>query len=295
MGNLVLGLLSLLLHKSFSNPPDGKHDFRQSQILAQIPTTVETILKKFNLEGKTTTYAVCPQCHHTYAPKFNAGSRQATYPKECTNRLHPSDTSTCDTKLLRTDLDDDDQQPILKTYIYNEFHNYVAGLLSRKDLEDSIDSACDKAMDLINSGESPSVIETIFQADFVREFKGPDKEKLFVNRPEKEARLIFVFNVDFFSAEGQTIHGPTASCGLISAACLNLPVEKRYKSENMYVAGVIPGPKSPSGTALNHYMRPLIDDLLVSWERGVFYSRTANHPQGQSARSAACVWANDLP
>ncbi len=295
MGNLVLGLVSFLLMQSFSGPPDNKPDFRQSQILAQIPTTVETILKKFNLEGKTTTYAVCPQCHHTYAPKFNAGSRQAIYPKECTNRSSPSSTSTCNTKLFQTNLDYDGQQTLLKTYVYNEFHDYVASLLSRKDLEDSIDSACDEAMASISNGNSPSAIENIFQADFVREFKGPDEEKLFIDRTAQEARLIFVFNVDFFSAEGQTIHGATASCGLVSAACLNLPVELRYKSENMYVAGVIPGPTNPSGLALNHYIRPLIDDLLVSWERGVYYSRTANYPQGRTARSAACVWANDLP
>ncbi len=173
----------------------------------QIPTTVETILKKFDLDGKTTTYAVCPQCHCTYAPKFKAGSERAIYPELCTNQVYP-ESSKCDAKLLSVSLDDDDHQPVLKSYVYNHFHDYVAGLLSRKDLEDSIDEACDKAMDSIKKNEHPPVAETIFEADFIREFKGPDEEKLFVDRPANEARLFFVFNVDFFSAEGQTVHGP---------------------------------------------------------------------------------------
>ncbi len=37
----------------------------------------------------------------------------------------------------------------------------------------------------------------------------------------------------------------------------------------MYVAGIIPGPKEPHDDELNHYIRPVIDDFLVSW-RGVF-------------------------
>ena len=43
----------------------------------------------------------------------------------------------------------------------------------------------------------------------------------------------------------------------------------RYKPENMFLAGVIPGPKEPPLTALNHYLKPLVDDLIDFWETGV--------------------------
>ena len=51
-----------------------------------------------------------------------------------------------------------------------------------------------------------------------------------------------------------TICGASTSSGIIAAACLNLPLEIRYKPENMYLAGVITGPKEPRLTELNHYM-----------------------------------------
>jgi len=36
----------------------------------------------------------------------------------------------------------------------------------------------------------------------------------------------------------------------------------------MYLAGIIPGPTEPSGDQLNHFLEPLIDELIDSWERG---------------------------
>ena len=55
---------------------------------------------------------------------------------------------------------------------------------------------------------------------------------------------------------------------------LNLPPSSRYKAENMYLAGVIPGPREPSLTQINHLLRPLISELLQFWDPGVWYTRT---------------------
>ena len=61
-----------------------------------------------------------------------------------------------------------------------------------------------------------------------------------------------------------TVRGASTSSGIISMACLNLPLDVRYKPENMYLAGIIPGPKQPSLENLNHYIRPLIAQLAIS-------------------------------
>ncbi|KAF9471042.1 hypothetical protein BDN70DRAFT_791287, partial [Pholiota conissans] len=63
MGDLVLGLLTIMLRCS-----------DQRSVIDDIPVTLETVVKKFNLEGKTTTYAVCPTCNCTYPPTFLPGS-----------------------------------------------------------------------------------------------------------------------------------------------------------------------------------------------------------------------------
>ena len=83
-----------------------------------------------------------------------------------------------------------------------------------------------------------------------------------------KGRLLFSVNVDFFNIEGNHQRNATTSCGIISCACLNLPPDIRYKPENMYLAGIIPGPLEPSGDQLNHFLEPLIEDMVESWERG---------------------------
>src|SRR6266568_3875659 len=78
------------------------------------------------------------------------------------------------------------------------------------------------------------------------------------------------------------------------ATCVNLPFNIRYKPENMYIT-IVPGPEHPSLTELNHYVRPLVDDMSISWERGVKYSQTANYPEGRETRSAVACGVCDLP
>lgn len=77
--------------------------------------------------------------------------------------------------------------------------------------------------------------------------------------------------------------------------CLNLPLDIWYKSENLYLASIIPGPKQPSLSNLNHYICPLMQDLAASWERGVWYSKTVKFPSGQLTQSAIALIICDLP
>lgn len=102
-------------------------------------------------------------------------------------------------------------------------------------------------------------------------------------------------HVDFFNPEGMNVRGASTSCGIISRVCLNLPLDIRYKPENMYLAGIIPGPKQPSLKNLNHYIWPLIDDLIDAWECGIKFSKTAYYPTSQLTHSAVPLIVCDLP
>ncbi|OCH84644.1 hypothetical protein OBBRIDRAFT_815396 [Obba rivulosa] len=75
---------------------------------------------------------------------------------------------------------------------------------------------------------------------------------------------------------------------------LGLPAERRYKAENMYLAAIIPGPGEPSLEALNYYLQPIVHALVVSWQRGIFYSRVATEPNGCVSRSAIAAAVIDL-
>ncbi|KAF8584915.1 hypothetical protein K439DRAFT_1250516, partial [Ramaria rubella] len=90
------------------------------------------------------------------------------------------------------------------------------------------------------------------------------------------------------------ICGTSASSGLISAACINLPEDICYKPENMSCAGIISGPKEPTLEFLNPYLKPVIDDMVIAWERGYHFSRTPSSLQGHTSRCAIAAMVADL-
>ncbi|KAG2069420.1 hypothetical protein BDR04DRAFT_1128846 [Suillus decipiens] len=79
--------------------------------------------------------------------------------------------------------------------------------------------------------------------------------------------------MDFFNPEGLNIRGASTSCGIISMACLNSPLDIRYKPENMYLMGIIPD----------------------AWQCGIKYSKTTCCPNGQLTHSAIALIVCDLP
>ncbi|RDX39689.1 hypothetical protein OH76DRAFT_1367271 [Lentinus brumalis] len=54
----------------------------------------------------------------------------------------------------------------------------------------------------------------------------------------------------------------------------------------MYLIGIIPGPTKPSIDQINHFLRLVVDDLLVLWNPGVRYKRTPKYKFGRLFRAA---------
>jgi hypothetical protein len=277
-GDIVMGVIHILLRLAFKRK-DGHIDAANQHVLDQIPFSLQQVLSRYNLDGRTVIYAVCPSCHCTYKPR----SSGTHYPERCTNKPKP-ESGECNAPLL------EDDQPI-KTFVYHEFQDYLAGLLSRKDIEEVMDKACDDLKESLD--DRPEFVKGVFEAEFLHNFEGHEEGKLFIDRGD-EGRYAFALNVDFFNVEGMRIRGATTSCGVISMACLNLPLDIRYKPENLYLVGIIPGPFEPHLTELNHYLRPLIDDMVPAFERGHRLSRTAKYQKGRVVRSAIIAVVNDL-
>ena len=277
-GDFIMGILNILLFQAVQPLDGGLLDSRHEDLISQMPNNIRAALSKFDLDNKTVIYAVCPRCHCTYAPYISPGETAAKYPSHCTNHTDPS-SNQCGQPLLRRDgTGKEDSWKPIKPFVYHSFHDYLAGLLSRKDLEEAMDKACDELQGLID-GPLPSFASDVWQAEFLRSFQGPTPGRFVVDRGN-EGRYVFSLNFDTFNVEGMRIRGASAACGLISMVCLNLPPHLRYKPEYMYIAGIIPGPKQPTETELNHYFRPLIDDMEQSWKLGVRYTMTASFPEG---------------
>ncbi|MBW0514253.1 hypothetical protein O181_053968 [Austropuccinia psidii MF-1] len=89
--------------------------------------------------------------------------------------------------------------------------------------------------------------------------------------------LSFLIYVDWFNAHGKSRH--LASIGPIMLICLNLPPSERFKPENVYSVGIIPGPKEPTSIQFNYLLVPLIKDLKELWQ-GYNFSSTSTGPSG---------------
>lgn len=69
------------------------------------------------------------------------------------------------------------------------------------------------------------------------------------------------------------------SLGIISLANLNLPESIHYSPEFIFPVGIIPGPHEPPLEELNHYIRPIIEELQQGWSPGYHVSQTADSPE----------------
>ncbi|KAF8576196.1 hypothetical protein K439DRAFT_1649360 [Ramaria rubella] len=64
--------------------------------------------------------------------------------------------------------------------------------------------------------------------------------------------------------------------------------------ENMYLAGIVPGPKQPSLSQLNHFVHPLVDPLDVFYNHGFFLTQTSQYSNRHTAKGALIPIIADL-
>lgn len=174
----------------------------------------------------------------------------------------------------------------MRLFFYQDLHHWIARMYLRPDIEDYLDKAPLQS----RSGQ----LEDIWDGTILRDFLGPDGLP-FMQKPPEEGRLVFGLNMDGFHPHGSREAGKkTTICG-IYLICFNLPPEIRFKMENIFLLGIVPGPHEPSTHEVNHLLRLLVDDLLVLWNTGIFISRTSRHPLGRLIRGALVPVICDLP
>lgn len=268
-----------------------EYDATQRALLDQLPTSLYTALDRLRITGQTTMFAACPTCNYTHEPIYDRISATFQYPTRCTNRIVGSDgDQLCDAELLKTL---DGRASPIKPFVTASFRDYLARCLADPEVERLCKQACRDAMNNLHS--PPGDSKNIFDSAFMKSFKGPTPGKLFIDGGNK-IRLAFAMHVDFFHPNGTRKRGNHDSVGIISLANLNLPETIRYLPENIYLAGVIPGPREPELDQLGHFIRPIIAELKTGWDRGFHISQTADAPKdGEDVEVAVVLSINDLP
>jgi hypothetical protein len=167
-----------------------------------------------------------------------------------------------------------------------DFDDFIARLLSRPGIETAI----------LRSGEHTrdKVTEDIITADGVGAIKGPDGVPFLSGGRHDELRLLWCLSVDFFNPYHNKIAGKVASVGSIILSCPLLLLDIRHKPENLYLLGIIPGPREPSGEEIDHFLRPLVEVMKESWAHGKKY-KMHDYPYSQLVCSAIALSVNDLP
>jgi Transposase family tnp2 len=173
----------------------------------------------------------------------------------------------------------------IKTYVYFHFKDWLSSLLSRPGIEGKLDAAWDRS--------ETTELRDVFDGATLKGFPGPDG-RLFLDGGD-EGRYAFSLCCDFFNSLGNKKAGKSQSLGMIALVCLNLPPDLRYKPENMFLAGVVPGPQEPPLDCLNQYFSPLVTEFLEFWETPVRFTRTHAYPGGRCVRCALLLVVCDLP
>lgn len=252
------------------------------RFLQTFPTDIRVARKMLGVP-KTITFACCPACSTLYPPKDDNGI--PIYPYDCTNE--PCQVrGGCDLLKLGSTPDRRSIGVPKRPFVMQDFHDFVGRLLSRPGMEAAI-----RQSGKCRRGE---IIEDIIAADGARTLKGPDGVPFLSGGQRDELRLLWCLSVDFFNPFHNKIAGKVASVGSIVLSCLLLPPDIRHKSENLYLVGIIPGPREPSGEEIDHFLRPLVEVMKGSWAHGAIYE-THDYPFGRLVRSAIAISVNDLP
>jgi hypothetical protein len=102
--------------------------------------------------------------------------------------------------------------------------------------------------------------------------------------------LGLLFNLDWFQPFTYTQH----SAGAIYASICNLPRTERNKPENIIYLGFLPGPKEVGLERINHYLAPIVDELLELW-KGWRVPKTYQCTDGLDIKVALIIGSSDTP
>ncbi|KAI0054356.1 hypothetical protein BV25DRAFT_1951632 [Artomyces pyxidatus] len=142
-----------------------------------------------------------------------------------------------------------------------------------------------------HSSRTPGKYKDIFDGLICQELKGHDGLPFFANEPGSlsagpngELRIGLTLGVDWFSYHRSQISPSHASCPM-SFNIVNLPPYLRYRTANLLLSGIMPGPKEQGPDETQRFMRVTVNELLRLWESG-FRVPTPSCPEGRLKEKA---------
>ena len=142
-----------------------------------------------------------------------------------------------------------------------------------------------------NRQQTDNILTDIYDGQVWKNFKETNEEDSpkFFRNDVADSHLGLMLNLDWFQPYDGTVH----STGVIYAAICNLPRDIRFKRENMLILGILPGPNEVSLHKINHYLAPIVDELMSLW--GGVTLNTYECEEGKRVRAALILISCDIP
>lgn len=317
-------LLVLVLHLSFQSSQDlcdlvlaflhdqvhllsvwiDPEECRRLQLA--IPRSIKTVLSMFHLDPFVHRYLVCPQCYALAKPRVrgDGGRVSVNTPLEeevvCQHR-ETAASPPCHTRMTRCTIKGKKEihRPI-KEYYHQDMFEWMGRFICRPQIEETLrqrkaefqarKAKSQEHRDTVHP--SPGTVQDFLESPGIEGFAWPDGQSWY-QCANNEYRIFFYLSGDGFNPFSNREAKQTATSTGLYLFCGNLPLEERYKPENVYLVGIIPGPDKPSTSQINYYTSLLVDDLLKFWEGGVKYTRTSYCPEGALVRVAGVPVVSD--
>ncbi|KAI7958397.1 hypothetical protein MJO29_006614 [Puccinia striiformis f. sp. tritici] len=235
-----------------------------------LPSDIRKIIQDLCLDPEIKRTICCPRCFHLYPvddPPHACTARATRRSRKCLEPLYKSPSS-----------------PQVRRYFSTQsFTDWLARFLSRPGIEDLID----KSVSATPDGAS---LSDIWDSNMWKTLKTSDGQR-FTSDP---GNLVFSLNVDWFNPSGNKSAGKHISLGTVALMCLNLPPHLRASHDNIFLAGLTPGPTEPTVTQINHVLEPLVTELKELWT-GIKFNSTFNFPKGRIIKVMLGPIICDLP
>jgi hypothetical protein len=259
----------------------------------RFPDTLYLMRKELDIKDRFHSFAACSKCHKLYKQQVVENFREdgvsvvmkcqhVEYPNSTKHRENRCQTAlTQKTKMLNGQIS---YKPIL-TYPFVSIQQQLAVMFRRPGFEKSL-------RHWANRSEFDNTLTDIYDGQVWKNFKDTTVENspLFFRSEVADSHLGLMLNLDWFQPFEGTIH----STGAIYAAICNLPRDIRFRRENLLLLGLLPGPNEVSLHKINHYLAPVVNDLISLWA-GVTLNSTFEYQKGRNVRAALILVSCDIP
>jgi hypothetical protein len=240
------------------------------------PSSLYTASKMLQIGNQSKTYAVCPSCNTLY----NIADVVTEEGFKCTHVEFPmkSKGKSCGTELtVQVPQNNGNKRRPKLLFPLPNLRIQINSLYQRPEFRQQLRK-------WTNRDVNNEILADIYDGKIWKNFPDTSGDPFFT--PEAaDSHLGIMINLDWF----QPFESSVYSCGAIYGVICNLPREIRFKKENMLTLGLLPGPNEVKLHKINHFLAPIVDELLEFWN-GIEIPAA-----GKNVRVALICCSNDIP